>query len=195
MNMKNRSWRLSCCVAGALAMGIPMALIADDTAPAAPTVGKVCEGAKGCDPAKAKLGCAGGACSAEAKPGCCAPAKAEAAIPTVTTEALAAALKQPAPPLLFDARSGKWDDGRRLPGAKSLNAASSDEEIAQAAPDKAAPIVTYCAGTTCPASGQLAAKLVKLGYTKVTEYPEGIAGWEKAGQPIQPPPATPKEPN
>ena len=36
---------------------------------------------------------------------------------------------------LFDARAGKYDDGRRIPGAKALSAASPDTEIDKAAPD------------------------------------------------------------
>jgi rhodanese-related sulfurtransferase len=102
----------------------------------------------------------------------------------VNTSALAALIKAKVPLVILDARAGKYDDGRRVPGAQSLNANSKDEEIAKAIPDKNALVVTYCAGLTCPASGMLAEKLTKLGYNNVIEYPEGIEGWAKAGNSI-----------
>ena len=83
--------------------------------------------------------------------------------------------------IILDARSGKYDDGTRIPGAKSLNSKSSPEEIAAVIPSKDAVVVTYCSNTKCPASKMLAAKLVQLGYTGVNEYAEGIAGWKAAG--------------
>lgn len=103
---------------------------------------------------------------------------------TITTAGLAALLRAKTPVAVFDARTGQYDDGKRLPGAKSLSAASSDADIAAAAPDKNALIVTYCAGLTCPASHQLADKLKGLGYANVIEYAEGIAGWTAAGNAV-----------
>lgn len=84
-------------------------------------------------------------------------------------------------PLLLDARSGKFDDGRRMPGAKQLAADASEDEIKAALPDKNAKIVAYCTNEQCPASAMLAERLVKLGYENVHKYPPGIDGWEKAG--------------
>jgi len=83
--------------------------------------------------------------------------------------------------ILLDARSGKYDDGYRIPGAKSLNSKSTAEEIAQVIPSKDSQIVTYCSNLQCPASKALAEHLKALGYTQVHEYPEGIAGWRAAG--------------
>ncbi len=86
---------------------------------------------------------------------------------------------------VVDARSGKYDDGRRIPGAKSLNAKSSKEEVEAILKDKDAPIVTYCSNTKCPASGMLAKHLKSLGYTKIMEYPLGMEGWAKAGKEVE----------
>lgn len=102
----------------------------------------------------------------------------------VNTAALKALLDAKAAVTVLDARSGKYDDGRRIPGAQSLNASSTGEEIAKVLPDKAALVVTYCAGLTCPASTKLAEKLKELGYSNVVEYPEGIAGWTEAGNAV-----------
>lgn len=84
------------------------------------------------------------------------------------------------PVVVLDARSPKYDDGKRLPGAKLLSAAASDAEIATAVPDKQALVVTYCGSVKCPASKKLAARLNGLGYRNVTVYSEGIEGWSAA---------------
>lgn len=102
----------------------------------------------------------------------------------ITTAGLEALIKAEADVAVFDARSGKYDDGKRIPGAKSLNAGSSEKEIAQAAPDKEQVIVTYCSNTKCPASAKLAERLRSMGYQNVIEYPVGIQGWIEAGHEV-----------
>ncbi len=103
----------------------------------------------------------------------------------INTAALAALIAAKAPMIILDARSGKYDDGKRIPGAKSLNADSSDDAIKALLPDKSALIVTYCANLDCPASHKLAEKLIKSGYVNLIEYPEGIEGWQKAGREVE----------
>ena len=98
---------------------------------------------------------------------------------------LAALIAAKAPMTILDARSGKYDDGKRVPGAKSLNADSTEDEIKTVLPDKSALVVTYCANLKCQASPKLADKLMKMGYMNVIEYPEGIEGWQKAGQKVE----------
>lgn len=87
--------------------------------------------------------------------------------------------------VILDARSGKWDDGKRVPGAKSLSSSSSENEITKMLPDKRQAIVTYCSNTKCPASKMLATKLVGMGYSNVSEYAPGIKGWMEAGKTIE----------
>lgn len=99
----------------------------------------------------------------------------------INTAALAALVRAKSPVTILDARSGKFDDGKRIPGAGQLSPQASDEDIAKALPDKKATIITYCAGVKCPASKALADTLKKHGYENVIEYPEGIAGWIDAG--------------
>lgn len=130
------------------------------------------------------------ACSSDGCPpnGKCDKAQACAVVKdvrgVVNTAGLATLIRTKAPLVLLDARAGKYDDGRRVPGAMSLNAGSKDEEIARILPDKSALIVTYCAGLKCKASGMLADKLRTLGYQNVIEYPEGIEGWIAAGNSV-----------
>lgn len=103
----------------------------------------------------------------------------------INTAGLAALIAVKTPLIILDTRSGKYDDGKRIPGAKSLKAGSSDDEIKAVLPDKSALIVTYCANLECPASHQLADKLIKMGYLNLIEYPEGIEGWQKAGHGVE----------
>ena len=117
--------------------------------------------------------------------GCSAPVQAAEVEATISTDALAALLRTSTAVAVLDARSGKYDDGRRIPGAKSLSSKASTEQIAAVAgADKDALIVTYCSGVKCPASKRLATVLRDSGYTNVLEYPQGIEGWTKAGKTV-----------
>ena len=129
--------------------------------------------------------CPGGVCAVEKK--CdmkekCCPVAAKEAV--VNTEGLATLIQSKVPLKLFDARSGKYDDGQRIPGAQQLSADADEAVIATAIPDKSALVVTYCAGVKCPASKALSDRLKKLGYTNVIEYPQGISGWLEAGKAV-----------
>ncbi len=106
---------------------------------------------------------------------------------TVNTLGLKTLISSGVPLTILDARSGKYDDGRRIPGAQSLNAESKAEEIAKVLPNKESLVITYCANLKCPASHKLYTHLKSLGYTNLIEYPEGIDGWVAAGNPVNAP--------
>lgn len=108
----------------------------------------------------------------------------DAAAATLTPAALDALIKAKTTLLIFDARPAKYDDGRRVPGARSLTAMATAEEVAALAPDKNALIVTYCANLQCQASPALAKHLRSLGYTNVIEMPVGIEGWAAEGREV-----------
>jgi len=146
-----------------------------------------CSAALGCPagaPKKAAacsgLGCAAGRPCAKCKSHG-AQTKEESIL---TTAALKALIDANVPIKLFDARSGKYDDGRRIPGASSLSAAANENEIAKAIGAKDALVVTYCSNLKCPASAALAKRLRALGYKNVIEYPHGIDGWAAAGNAV-----------
>jgi rhodanese-related sulfurtransferase len=143
--------------------------------------GKCSEGAKsGGDKA-----CPEGACASvlEKADVAKAPVNTEAH-PTLEVSALATLLKAGTPLVLLDARAGKWDDGRRIPGAKSLNAESPEKDVAAVIPAKDSLVITYCTNLKCQASPKLAKHLRELGYSNVIELPVGIDGWEAAGQKV-----------
>jgi len=85
---------------------------------------------------------------------------------------------------IVDAR-GKKAQKAHIPGATTLSSQSSAEEIKKALPDKDAQVVTYCASTSCGASAALAGRLREMGYKNVREYPEGIKGWQEAGNKVE----------
>ena len=124
-------------------------------------------------------GCESGVCALNAAP------VSEEGFQLLTTGEMKKVVDAKAATIL-DARAGKYDDGKRIPGAKSLNSESKKEEVEKALPSKAAPVVTYCSNLKCPASGMLAKHLKDLGYTNIREYPEGIKGWVEAGNPVEP---------
>ena len=128
--------------------------------------------------AKGKSACGSAAAT------CSAPVDAGAVEATVSADALAAIIRSKAA-VVLDARSGKYDDGRRIPGAKSLASNATDAAVvATVGADKSVLVVTYCSNLKCPASKRLATSLRRLGYTNVLEYPEGIDGWAKAGKTV-----------
>ena len=132
------------------------------------------------------------ACGAVVKGACAAgvlPAPAVSAHPygVVDTRGLQALVQAKVPLVLLDARSGKWDDGRRLPGAKALAPDATAEAAALLIPTKDTLVVVYCSNLKCPASAMLAGQLAGFGYTNLLKYPEGIDGWAAAGNPVEAP--------
>ena len=114
----------------------------------------------------------------------CAAAKVKPASAAIDTPALATLVKSGVPLVVLDARSGKYDDGRRIPGAQALSAKADAKQAAALIKSKDALVVTYCSNLKCPASRQLAQRLKTLGYTNVLEYHKGIEGWAAAGLPV-----------
>ena len=69
-------------------------------------------------------------------------------------------------------------------GAKGLAPDATAEQAAALIPAKNSLVVAYCSGLKCEASKKLAENLIKLGYTNVVKYPDGIDGWTAAGNTI-----------
>jgi rhodanese-related sulfurtransferase len=159
--------------------GAPKGSVACKAACAAKSaVGTACASCAG----KGGAECKGGVCKAPAvltvKP------SEVHKVATIDTAALATLLKAKVPMVVFDARSGKYDDGRRIPGATQLSSKATAAQVAKAIPKKDSLVVTYCSNLKCPASAKLAKHLKSLGYTNVIEYPKGIQGWAEAGQTV-----------
>ena len=102
----------------------------------------------------------------------------------ISTESLQVLVRSGAPLILLDARTGKFDDGNRIPGAKSLSPQADKAMIEKLLPSKDSLIVTYCSNLQCPASSHLAERLHNLGYKNILEYRPGIAGWIESGNKV-----------
>ncbi|MEY9932373.1 rhodanese-related sulfurtransferase [Catenulispora sp. GP43] len=86
---------------------------------------------------------------------------------------------------VLDALAGAYWEKQHLPGAIPLHADDAEQVYRDLLPDRDALIVTYCSNAACPNSGQVAAKLERLGYTNVRKYREGIEDWTGAGLPVE----------
>lgn len=88
--------------------------------------------------------------------------------------------------IIVDARTGRWDDGQRVPGAANLGIEATPAEVDKLLGPKNSYVAVYCGGLKCPAAARLADYLKQLGYTNVVHCPEGIEGWRAAGLPTAP---------
>jgi rhodanese-related sulfurtransferase len=88
------------------------------------------------------------------------------------------------PLVLLEALPEKYYRSGHLPGAVALAPDQVDRQAATLIPDRAAPVVVYCASETCNNSHQAAARLSQLGYQDVTVYPGGKAEWQELGFPL-----------
>ena len=102
----------------------------------------------------------------------------------LTTSELNTLLEAKADIVLVDARTPKWDDGKRIGSAKNLTPQSNDADIEAALGAKSAHVVTYCGSIECPLSHKMADRLKAIGYENVLVYPEGVVGWVKAGHAV-----------
>jgi rhodanese-related sulfurtransferase len=88
--------------------------------------------------------------------------------------------------LVIDTRTREQFEAGHIPGARDLNAPANahvgaiDEFVHG---DRAAPLVLYCNGQHCKASGRLATQLTASGFTNVSRYQLGIAVWRALGGP------------
>jgi rhodanese-related sulfurtransferase len=70
-----------------------------------------------------------------------------------------------------------------VPTAKLLH--TSDATAKDFPADKSAALVFYCGNEMCNACHDGAKKAIEHGYKNVFIMPAGIAGWEKAGKPVE----------
>ncbi len=101
----------------------------------------------------------------------------------ISTEELKKKIDEGGDFYLVDVLSPNSFEARHVPGAKNVPnspnfAKEFDEQIG--AP-KDADIIVYCSSNTCMASVQAAQRLEEAGYTNVTHFQDGLAGWQNAG--------------
>jgi adenylyltransferase/sulfurtransferase len=90
-----------------------------------------------------------------------------------------------APPVFLDVREREeWDEGH-LPAATHIPRGWLESRIEQAVPDRARPIVIYCASGS--RSAFAAKTLEELGYQDVASLAGGIDDWKRHGYPLEVP--------
>lgn len=90
--------------------------------------------------------------------------------------------------IVVDTMPVSYYEKEHLPGARNIpgfpyeQAAEFTAEYApKVLPERNEPVVVYCANVPCRNSELVGAQLVKLGYTNVRKYREGIEDWVGAG--------------
>jgi molybdopterin/thiamine biosynthesis adenylyltransferase/rhodanese-related sulfurtransferase len=96
-----------------------------------------------------------------------------------------ALLDRPAPPHVVDVREQDEYVQGYIPGAVWIPRGFLESRIEEAVPDRAAPIVLYCAGGT--RSALAARSLIELGYTDVQSMAGGFGAWKRSGLPWKAP--------
>ena len=89
--------------------------------------------------------------------------------------------------LFVDARANDFYANGHIRGAVSLPLGQFQERIdsfKQRYPT-GTEIVTYCYAEGCNDSYELAQKLMAHGYVRVSHFPAGFLGWERAGYPVE----------
>ncbi len=91
----------------------------------------------------------------------------------------------PEAPLFLDVREqAEWDEGY-IPGARHVPRGWLESRIEQTEPDRARPIVVYCAAGN--RSAFAARTLEELGYQDVASLAGGINDWKRHGYPLEVP--------
>lgn len=99
---------------------------------------------------------------------------------TISAEDLKDALDSETPPVLINTLPRDAHEAKHIPG--SVNVPVDDiDRVEDLVPNKDEPIVVYCANADCTASLTAAETLEEMGYTNVTDFEDGYAGWRQAG--------------
>jgi len=88
-------------------------------------------------------------------------------------------------PVLLEALDEAYYRKAHLPGAIALPLGQLDSVAKARLLDKSAPLVVYCASSTCKNSDIAARALVALGYQDVRVYAGGKADWIEGGLPVE----------
>jgi rhodanese-related sulfurtransferase len=102
---------------------------------------------------------------------------------TISANDLKDALASDRPPVVINTLSREAYEAKHIPG--SINVPTDDiEQVETLVPNTDEPIVVYCANADCNASAAAARQLEEMGYTNVSDFEDGYAGWRRAGYPL-----------
>jgi len=102
---------------------------------------------------------------------------------TISADDLKEALGSDHPPVVINTLPRDAHEAKHIPG--SINVPVDDlDQVEDLVPNKDESIVVYCANADCDASPKAAETLEEMGYTDVTDFEDGYAGWRQAGHPL-----------
>ena len=101
----------------------------------------------------------------------------------ITTEELLKIMGSGDKYYLFDARPAKRFGGGHIPSA-AIGFPDGKDFLSVLPEDKAALLVFYCGGPTCPFTGKAVKKAQEAGYTNLKGYQAGMPVWNKAKLPL-----------
>jgi rhodanese-related sulfurtransferase len=104
---------------------------------------------------------------------------------TIDREQLKSLLAAHSPLALLEALPERYYRQGHLPRALLFPHTEVEKRASELLPDKAQPIVVYCANAACRNSHSAAALLQGLGYCDVRVYSGGKADWSEAGLPLE----------
>src|SRR5579859_4394680 len=107
--------------------------------------------------------------------------------PTITTEELRSLLQSKQDLVLINVLPENFFKQKHISGSVNVVGYKMDfiDEVAKAGIGTDADIVVYASGSDSEASTYAAERMLKQGWTKVRDYHDGIAGWVKAGLPLE----------
>jgi len=87
--------------------------------------------------------------------------------------------------VLVDALGPVSYGAAHLPGAVNIPPERVDDLAERRIPTLDTEVVVYCANPACESSGEVAERLVGLGYRNVLHYASGKDDWRDAGLPLE----------
>lgn len=102
----------------------------------------------------------------------------------ITTEELAQRLEEGGALQFWNVLTDDYFKGEMLPGSERVPVDRVGREAAQRGLARNSEIIVYCAGPTCPQSGDAAKKLTTLGFTNVSMYEGGLEHWKASGRDV-----------
>lgn len=105
---------------------------------------------------------------------------------TITTSELKAKCDKHEHATLVNTLAADAFEKTKIPGAINIPLESSDftARVEQAAGGKDQPVVVYCASRQCNSSEKAGQKLEAAGFTAVSRYTDGAAGWKEEASAI-----------
>lgn len=102
----------------------------------------------------------------------------------VTADDLADILSTRTPDAFWNVLTDVYFTGELIAGSRRVPVDRVGREAAETHLDRAAAIIVYCSGPTCPQSRAAAEKLVALGYRDVRLFEGGLEAWKASGRAV-----------